>query len=106
MLLRYLKSLIYNSVAELKVYKRCVGGFIGSVCFDYHYLLSGINGERESKDKKKESTKNKQKENAKKEAKLKKAAKKDAKIADLRADYEEFLAEWEPIEANIGIAEV
>ena len=46
------------------------------------------------------------KENAKKEAKLKKAAKKDAKIADLRADYEEFLAEWEPIEANIGIAEV
>jgi len=37
---------------------------------------------------------------------LKKAAKKDAKIADLRADYEEFLAEWEPIEANIGIAEV
>ena len=45
-------------------------------------------------------------ENAKKEAKLKKAAKKDAKIADLRADYEEFLAEWEPIEANIGIAEV
>ena len=46
------------------------------------------------------------KENAKKEAKLKKAAKKDAKIADLRADYEEFLAEWEPIEAYIGIAEV
>lgn len=46
------------------------------------------------------------KENAKKEAKLKKAAKKDAKIADLRVEYTEFLKEWEPIEANVGIAEV
>ena len=43
------------------------------------------------------------KENAKKEAKLKKAAKKDAKIADLRADYEEFLAEWETPRAAASV---
>lgn len=46
------------------------------------------------------------KENAKKEAKLQKAAKKDVKITNLRAEYEKFLAEWTPIEANVGIAEV
>lgn len=47
-----------------------------------------------------------EKENAKKEAKIKKGAEKDAKIAALRVKYAEFLAEWTPIEATVGIAEV
>lgn len=61
--------------------------------------------EKEKARQEKEAAKQ-EKENAKKEAKLKKAAKKQAKDAERRADYEAFLKEWEPIEANVGIAEV
>lgn len=78
-----------------------LGLLVFSATTVYAQELTEKEKERQEKEAKKQA-----KENAKKEAKLKKAAKKDAKIAQLRTEYEEFLVEWTPIEANIGIAEV
>lgn len=58
------------------------------------------------KAKQKKEAQKQEKKNAKKEAKIKKAKEKDAKIEKLRADYAEFLAEYQPIEANTEVAEV
>ena len=78
-----------------------LGLLVFSATTVYAQELTEKEKERQEKEAKKQA-----KENAKKEAKLKKAAKKDAKIVQLRTEYEEFLVEWTPIEANIGIAEV
>ena len=91
-----------------------MGLLVFSATTVYAQELTEKEKERQEKEAKKQA-----KENAKKEAKLKKAAKKDAKNAQMHTDYEvffvvcffffefeEFLVEWTPIEANIGIAEV
>ncbi|MCD8183248.1 MAG: hypothetical protein LUE99_09345 [Bacteroides sp.] len=78
---------------------------LGALIFGTTTIYAQELTEKEKARQEKEAAKQ-EKENAKKEAKLKKAAEKDAKIADLRVKYDEFLAEWTPIEANVGIAEV
>jgi hypothetical protein len=46
------------------------------------------------------------KEAAKAAEKARKDSIKTAKLGDLRQQYDEFLANWEPIDTNVGIAEV
>ena len=78
-----------------------LGAFILSSTTVYAQELTAKEKAKQEKEAAKQA-----KENAKKEAKLKKAADKDVKIANLRVEYDQFLAEWEPIEATVGIAEV
>lgn len=78
-----------------------LGAFIFSTTTVYAQELTAKEKARQEKEAAKQ-----EKENAKKEEKMKKAAKKDAKDAERRAEYEKFLEEWTPIEANVGIVEV
>ena len=61
--------------------------------------------EKEAKRQAKEAKKA-QKEKEKAEKKAAKAAKKDKKIEKLRAEYAEFIANYEPLDTNTGYAEV
>lgn len=60
---------------------------------------------KEAKRKAKEEAKAKEKD-AKAEKNTEKAAKKDAKLEKLQKEYEAFLLDYQPIEANTGIADV
>lgn len=78
-----------------------LGAFLLGTTTTYAQELTAKEKARQEKEAAKQ-----EKENAKKDAKMKKAADKDARIENLRIRYEQFLTEWEPIEANTGVSEV